>query len=62
MLHDRRRALGVLAITMLRLSPLGVVVAAGSNALLGRALKRRFARPRRVRPDDLPPIPWIGHC
>jgi hypothetical protein len=27
-------------------------------ARLGRVLDRR---PRLVRPEDLPPIPWIGH-
>lgn len=26
---------------------------------LGRVLPRR---PRKVRPEELPPIPWIGHC
>jgi hypothetical protein len=26
---------------------------------LGRVLDRG---PRRVRPEDLAPIPWIGHC
>jgi len=57
MLRDRRRALRLLG-----LGSLWLVVGSGSNALLGRALKRRYARPRRVRPTDLPPIPWIGHC
>jgi hypothetical protein len=26
---------------------------------LGRVVEKR---PRRVRPEDLPPVPWIGHC
>jgi hypothetical protein len=25
-------------------------------------LGRVVARARRRRPDDLPPVPWIGHC
>jgi len=36
-----------------------LVVAAGAGPLLGRALGHRW---RRRRPDDLPAIPWIGHC
>jgi hypothetical protein len=33
-------------------------VAAPIVVRLGRVLER----PRRVRPEDLAPVPWIGHC
>jgi hypothetical protein len=34
------------------------VVGAPLVVRLGRVLDR----PRLVRPEDLPPVPWIGHC
>lgn len=37
----------------------GTVVGAPLVVKLGRVLDKR---PRTVRPEDLPPIPWIGHC
>lgn len=37
----------------------GSVVGLPVLVRLGRVLDRR---PRRVRPEDLAPIPWIGHC
>jgi hypothetical protein len=37
-----------------------VTAVAGAPLLLrlGRVIERR----RLVRPEDLPPVPWIGHC
>jgi len=36
-----------------------LIALAGAGPLLGNALRRPW---RARRPDDLPPIPWIGHC
>jgi hypothetical protein len=47
--HPSRRSL----LRALALTALGVPL-----YRLGRALDRR----RTVRPEDLSPIPWIGHC
>jgi hypothetical protein len=42
------------------------VLRAATLALVGAPLVRlaRFVEQRRKKkhPDDLPPIPWIGHC
>jgi hypothetical protein len=53
---SRRRLLRIFA-----RGGLWVAVALGTQPLLGRALAGRYAR-RRSHPDDLSPIPWIGHC
>jgi hypothetical protein len=45
----RRRWLRALAVS---------VVGAPILVRLGRVLER----PRLVKPEDLPPVPWIGHC
>jgi hypothetical protein len=37
---------------------MGAAVAAPIVVRLGRVLDR----PRTVRPEDLAPVPWIGHC
>jgi hypothetical protein len=39
----------------LALSSLWLVAAGALAPALARALRRKH-------PDDLPPIPWIGHC
>jgi hypothetical protein len=54
---SRRRLLRIFA-----RGSLWVAVALGAQPLLGRALAGRYARGRRRHPDDLSPIPWIGHC
>ncbi len=46
----RRRLLRALVTT---------VAAAPLVVKLGRVIEKQ---PKPVRPEDLPPIPWIGHC
>jgi len=41
---------------------LWAIVVLGTRPLLGRALAGRYERGRRRHPEDLSPIPWIGHC
>jgi hypothetical protein len=52
MAFTRRRALKTFALGV------GLLPFAWLGQVLGRSPRRR----RRRAPDDLAPIPWIGHC
>jgi hypothetical protein len=41
---------------------LKLALGAGLLAPLSALVRRSLGRLRRRHPEDLPPVPWIGHC